>query len=73
LAAKIKCLAESNRTHTDSKATNKRLHPGHPPPPPVVQIGAASAPINSRRKAQPRSPPKQQHEFYDGMTHGATK
>ena len=32
------------------------LYPGHAPTP-VVQIGAASAPINSRRKAQARPPP----------------
>ena len=31
LAAKIKCLADSNRTRTGNKATNKRLHPRHPP------------------------------------------
>ena len=39
LAAKIKCLAESNRTRTESKATNKRLHPRHP----RSAVGIASA------------------------------
>ena len=29
LAAKIKCLAESNKTRTDRKATKRRLHPGY--------------------------------------------
>ena len=47
------------------------LYPGHAPTP-VVQIGAASAPINSRRKAQARPPPNNSTS-YDDMTHGATK
>ena len=32
LAAKNKCLADSNKTRAENKATNKRLHPGQYPP-----------------------------------------
>src|SRR3954453_22391353 len=42
LAAKNKCLADSNKTRTADEVTNERLHPVTPTTP-VVQIGAASA------------------------------
>jgi hypothetical protein len=32
MAAENKCLADSNKTRAENKATNKRLHPGQYPP-----------------------------------------
>ena len=32
MAAKNKCLADSNKTRAENKATNRRLHPGQYPP-----------------------------------------
>ena len=43
MAANNKCLADSNKTRAENKATNRRLHAGQYPPVVRMRLGTVSA------------------------------